>query len=132
MCPTQVTTCDLPIYNIFVPQKVTLLKISDDVISCDLWFAPPPNQKSCYAYGKRLCLSEPASAVPRNCCAKFYQTYVKNTHCIIFSITFELFIFFIVFLHKRVFEQLKLTQVSIKKLSQNFGTHTNSNILGLM
>ena len=31
---------DLPIYNIFVPQKVSLPKISDNVIACKLWFAP--------------------------------------------------------------------------------------------
>ena len=35
------------------PQKVPLLKNFDDVIACDLWFAPlPPNQKSWL----RLCL----------------------------------------------------------------------------
>ena len=28
----------------FAPQKVPFLKISDDVIACDLW--SPPNQKS--------------------------------------------------------------------------------------
>ena len=30
----------------FAPQKVPFLKISVDVIACDLWFGPPPNQKS--------------------------------------------------------------------------------------
>ena len=38
----QTTTSDLQIYNIFVPQNVLFLKISDDVSACDLWFAPPP------------------------------------------------------------------------------------------
>ena len=28
------------------PQKITFSKIFDDVIACDLWFGPPPNQKS--------------------------------------------------------------------------------------
>ena len=41
---TQATASDLPFYNIFAPQKVPLLKISDDVIACDLWFEPP----NCY------------------------------------------------------------------------------------
>ena len=38
----QVTASDLPLYDIFVPQKVPLLKISEDVVACDWWFAPPP------------------------------------------------------------------------------------------
>ena len=36
---------DLPFYNIFAPQKVPLSKICDDVIACDLWFAPPTQSK---------------------------------------------------------------------------------------
>ena len=40
---TQATASDLPIYNILVPQKVPLSKISEDVITCDL---VPPIQKS--------------------------------------------------------------------------------------
>ena len=40
------TASDLPLYDIFAPQKVPFLKISDDVIACDLWFGPPPNQTS--------------------------------------------------------------------------------------
>ena len=32
---------NLPFYDIFIPQKVPLSKISDDVIACDWWFAPP-------------------------------------------------------------------------------------------
>ena len=32
---------DLPFYNIFAPQKVPFLKISDDVIAYGLWFGPP-------------------------------------------------------------------------------------------
>ena len=38
------TISDLPSY-IFVPQKVSLLKIFDDVIACDLWFGPPCQSK---------------------------------------------------------------------------------------
>ena len=38
----QATASDLPFYNIFAPQKVPFLKISDDLIACDLWFGPPP------------------------------------------------------------------------------------------
>ena len=36
---------DLPIHKIFVQQKVPFSKISDDVITYDLWL-DPPNQKS--------------------------------------------------------------------------------------
>ena len=51
MCQTQATTFDLQIYNIFGPQKVSLSKISDDVIACDLSFAPaPPIKNPDYAY----------------------------------------------------------------------------------
>ena len=42
MCQTQATASDHPIYNIFVPQKVSLSKTSNDVLACDLWFAPLP------------------------------------------------------------------------------------------
>ena len=42
----QATASDLPFYDIFAPQKVTFSKISDNVIECDLWFGPHPNQKS--------------------------------------------------------------------------------------
>ena len=41
-CQNQASASDLPLYDIFAPQKVPLSKISDDVIACDLWFAPPP------------------------------------------------------------------------------------------
>ena len=37
----QATISDLPSYDIFVPQKLSLLKIFDDVILCDLWFRSP-------------------------------------------------------------------------------------------
>ena len=33
---------DLPFYEIFAPQKLPFLKITDDVVACDLWFGPPP------------------------------------------------------------------------------------------
>ena len=49
----QTTASDLLFYDIFGPQKVPFLKISDDVIACDLWFAPPPPppiKNSGYAY----------------------------------------------------------------------------------
>ena len=42
-------TFDLLICNIFVPQKVPLSKISDDVIARDLWFGPPIKNPG-YAY----------------------------------------------------------------------------------
>ena len=45
MCQTQATASDLPIYNIFAPQKVPLSKTSDDVIAGSMWFAPPPQSK---------------------------------------------------------------------------------------
>ena len=41
---------DLPSYDIFASQKVPLSKISDDVISCDLWFGPTTIKNSGYAY----------------------------------------------------------------------------------
>ena len=33
---------DLAFYDTFAVQKVAFLKITDDVISCGLWFGPPP------------------------------------------------------------------------------------------
>ena len=47
---TQVMASDLSIYNIFVPQKVSHSKISDDVIACDLWFGLPPIKNSGQTY----------------------------------------------------------------------------------
>ena len=44
------TASDLPFYDIFAQQKVPFLKISDDVIACDLWFGPPPIKNPGYAY----------------------------------------------------------------------------------
>ena len=43
-CQNQASASDLPLYDIFVPQKVPLLKISDDVVACDLWFGPPQSK----------------------------------------------------------------------------------------
>ena len=40
----QATASDLPLYDIFAPQKITFSKISDDVIACDLWFGPPQSK----------------------------------------------------------------------------------------
>ena len=43
----------LSLYNIFAPQKVPQLEISDDLIACDLWFAPLPpikNPANTYCY----------------------------------------------------------------------------------
>ena len=58
---------DLPIYNIFLPQKVPLSKMFDDVIACDLWFPSPPLRSKilampmarlrCYIYSKGTVLS---------------------------------------------------------------------------
>ena len=45
---TQATASDLPIYNIFVSHKVSLLKISESVITCDL--VPPPIKNPGYIY----------------------------------------------------------------------------------
>ena len=42
---------DLPFYDILARQKVHVLKISDDVIECDLWFGPSPIKNPGYAYG---------------------------------------------------------------------------------
>ena len=44
-CLQQATALDLLFYDNFAPQKFPLLKLSDDVIVCDLWFGSP-NQKS--------------------------------------------------------------------------------------
>ena len=43
MCQTRATASALSIYNIFVPQKLSVSKIFDYVIVCDLL---PPDQKS--------------------------------------------------------------------------------------
>ena len=48
MCKQAITISDLPSYDIFVPQKLPLWKNFDDVISCDVWFRPPPNKNSGY------------------------------------------------------------------------------------
>ena len=45
--------------TISLPKEVPVLKISEDVSACDLWFAPPPNQKSwvhlcCQSYSNRI------------------------------------------------------------------------------
>ena len=45
----QATISDLPSYDIFVPQKLPLWQNFDDVISCDLWFRPPPTKNFGYA-----------------------------------------------------------------------------------
>ena len=50
----QVTISDLPSYDIFVPQKLPLWKIYDDVIACDLWFRPPPIKNPGYAYKSEI------------------------------------------------------------------------------
>ena len=42
---------DLPFYDSFAPQKLSLLKIFDDVIADDLWFGSPPIKNPDYAYG---------------------------------------------------------------------------------
>ena len=39
-----------PFYDIFVPQKVPVSKISDDVIACDLRFPPPQTKNPGHAY----------------------------------------------------------------------------------
>ena len=39
------TISDLPSDDVFVLQKVPLLKIFDDVIACNLWFGPPYQSK---------------------------------------------------------------------------------------
>ena len=42
---------NLYLYNIFAHQKIPLLKISDDLIACDSWFAPlPPIKNSANVY----------------------------------------------------------------------------------
>ena len=48
MCKQAITISDLPSYDIFVPQKLPLRKNFDEVISCDLWFRPPPIKNSGY------------------------------------------------------------------------------------
>ena len=46
----QTTAFGLLFYNIFVPQKVPLSKMFDDVITCHLWFYPTPIKNPGYAY----------------------------------------------------------------------------------
>ena len=48
-CKQATRISDLPSCDIFVPQKLPLWKSFDDVISCDLWFKPPPIKNSGYA-----------------------------------------------------------------------------------
>ena len=50
----QATISDLPSYDMFVPQKLSLWKNFDDVISCNLWFRPPPIKNSGYAYKLKI------------------------------------------------------------------------------
>ena len=45
----QVTASDLPVYDIFAPQKNSSFELSDDVIVCDLWFGPSPIKNPGYA-----------------------------------------------------------------------------------
>ena len=42
--PNQATASDHKFYDMFVPQKVPLSKISDDVIVCHFWFDPPQSK----------------------------------------------------------------------------------------
>ena len=44
--PCQAKASDRSFYDIFAPQKVPPSKLSDDVIACDLWFAPLPPIKN--------------------------------------------------------------------------------------
>ena len=50
----QTTASDLPLYDIFAPQQLLFLKISDDVIACDLWFGPPPIKNLATPMGQLL------------------------------------------------------------------------------
>ena len=43
---TQITSSGLPFFKTFVPQKVPISKISDDVIAFNLWFGPSPQSKN--------------------------------------------------------------------------------------
>ena len=45
------TALDLPFYDIFVPQKISLSKISNDVIDRNLWFGSLSIKNLCYVYG---------------------------------------------------------------------------------
>ena len=49
-CQHQATASDLSFYDIFAPTKNSSFEVSDDVIACDLWFAPPPIKNPGYAY----------------------------------------------------------------------------------
>ena len=40
-CQHQATTSDLPFCDISAPPKNSSFEVSDDVVACDLWFAPP-------------------------------------------------------------------------------------------
>ena len=65
---TPATALDLPFYNIFAPQKMPLLKISDDIIACNLWFCHPHSQKSWL----RLWLYLPPVTVTTDVIGQFY------------------------------------------------------------
>ena len=44
MSQHQATASDLPFCDIFAPTKNFSFEVSDDVITCDLWFEPPQSK----------------------------------------------------------------------------------------
>ena len=44
MSQHQATASDFPFRDIFAPTKNFSLEVSDDVITCDLWFEPPQSK----------------------------------------------------------------------------------------
>ena len=58
MCQTQAKASDLPIYNIFVRQKLLVSNISDNVIARGLWFGAPLMKNPGYAMAQHACIVE--------------------------------------------------------------------------
>ena len=73
----QITISDRPSYDIFVPQKLPLWKIYDDVIACDLWFRPPPIKNPGYAYKSEIAWK------------KFFEDFLFSTLAAV-SLVFDL------------------------------------------
>ena len=44
MCQHQAMASDLSLFDIFAPTKNSYFEVSDDVITCDLWFGPPQSK----------------------------------------------------------------------------------------
>ena len=72
MSQRQATVSGLPFCNIFVLSENFSFEVSDDVITCDLWFEPPPIKNLGYTY-ECLCPS-----MIRFSCISLFNTRAKS------------------------------------------------------